>query len=52
MMAKLHDTVAVIEDTWIKCLGDMGSYLTATKRKDLGGTTRLHAASSAPYNMR
>ena len=33
MMAKLHDTVAVIEDTWIKCLSDLGSYLTAIKEE-------------------
>ena len=33
MMAKLHDTVAVVEDTWIKCISDLGSYLTAIEEE-------------------
>jgi hypothetical protein len=26
MMALLYETVPALEDTWIECLGDLGSY--------------------------
>ncbi len=53
MMMLLYDTVAVFEDTWIKCLSGWGGYLTAIKdegpRRD--GTFSCSLVSSMQHAL-
>jgi hypothetical protein len=35
MMALLYETVPALEDTWIECLGDLGSYRMAIEYDDI-----------------
>lgn len=35
MMALLYETVPALEDSWIECLGDLGSYRMAIEDDDI-----------------
>lgn len=35
MMALLYETVPALEDAWIECLGDLGSYRMAIEDDDI-----------------